>query len=55
MVLFVGRTFLPDLSEAEGRDDGTACCLAKIRQFFLILPQSEQEENLTSELLNILI
>lgn len=26
----VVRTFLPALSEAEERDDGTACCTAKI-------------------------
>jgi len=32
MVLFVARTFLPDLSEAEGRIDGTACCNAKVRK-----------------------
>ena len=38
MVLCVARTFLPALSEAEGRDDGTTCCPAKIKQFFLFLP-----------------
>jgi hypothetical protein len=37
MVLFVARTFLSALSEAEERNDGTACCPAKIRQIFLIL------------------
>jgi len=34
MVLFVARTFLPDLTEAEGRIDGTACCVAKVRICF---------------------
>jgi hypothetical protein len=31
MVLCVARTFLPALSVAEGRGDGTACCTAKVR------------------------
>jgi hypothetical protein len=30
MVPCVVRTFLPALSEAEERDDGTACCTAKV-------------------------
>jgi hypothetical protein len=38
MVLCVARTFLSALSEPGGRNDGTACCIAKIRQIFLFLP-----------------
>ena len=30
MMLCADRTFLPDLSEAEGRGDGTICCGAKV-------------------------
>jgi hypothetical protein len=37
MVLFVARTFLGALTEAEEHHDGTACCTAKIRLFFLFL------------------
>jgi len=37
MVLFVARTFLSAPTEAEKRHDGTACCTAKVRHFFLFL------------------